>query len=110
MSPEEFWAILHAMPEPQPVSYRLYYNAEGEPITYSMEDLPGTYIEVDTDMFARRPSNVRVRDGRLIVLKSVVRKLMPSDTGIACHPNNVAIVVPETEPHQRWSMKTYESD
>ena len=108
MNPEEFWAILHAMPEPPPVSYRLYYNAAGEPITYSMEHLPGTYIEVDADTFARTPSNVRVRDGRLVVLKSIVRRLAPSDTGIACHPDNVAIVVSETEPHQRWSMKTHE--
>ena len=110
MDSEEFWTILHAMPEPKPVIFRLYYNDAGEPITYSMEDLPGTYIEVDANIFARTPLNVRVRDGRLIELKSVVRRLAPSDTGIACHPDNVAIVVPATEPHQRWSMKTYESD
>jgi hypothetical protein len=110
MDSEEFWAILHAMPEPKPVIFRLYYNDAGEPITYSMEDLPGTYIEVDANIFARTPLNVRVRDGRLIELKSAVRRLTPSDTGITCCPDNVAIVVPETEPHQRWSMKTYESD
>ena len=52
--------------------------------------------------------HVRVQAGQLIELKSAVRRLAPSDTGTACHPNNVAIVVPDTEPHQRWSMKTYE--
>ena len=110
MDAEEFWKILHDVPEPKPVFFRLYYNEAGEPITYSMEDLPGTYIEVTADIFARTPSNVRVRDGRLIELKSVVRRLAPSDTGTPCHPDNVAIVVPDDEPHQRWSMKTYESD
>jgi len=109
MQIHEFWSILHAMPEPQPVFFRLYH-LDGVPLFYSMEDVPGTYIEVNADIFARTPSNVRVRDGRLIELKSVVRRLAPSDTGIACHPDNVAIVVPATEPHQRWSMKTYESD
>ena len=109
MTPDEFWAILHAMPEPLPVSWRLYYDAEGAPITYSMESLPGTYIEVDAETYARMPMNVRVRDGRLIELKSAVRRLAPSDTGTPCYPNNVAIVVDETEPHQRWSMKTHES-
>jgi len=109
MNAEEFWAILHAMPEPQPVSWRLYYNKAGEPITYSMEHLPGTYIEVDAETYARAPMNVRVRDGRLIELKSAVRRLVPGDAGTPCHPNNVAIAVLDTEPHQRWSMKTHES-
>lgn len=108
MNAEEFWAILHAMPEPQPVTWRLYYDAAGEPITYSMEHLPGTYIDVDAETFARSPRNVRVQAGQLIELQSAVRRLVPTDTGIPCHPDNVAIVVDETEPHQRWSMKTHE--
>ena len=29
MTPEEFWSILHNMPEPLPVSYRLYYDEHG---------------------------------------------------------------------------------
>jgi hypothetical protein len=75
-----------------------------------MEDLPGTYIEVDAEIYARTPMNVRVQNGHLIELKSAVHRLAPADTGTPCHPNNVAIVVPETEPYQRWSMKTYESN
>ena len=108
MDAEEFWAILHAMPEPRPVFWRLYYDAAGEPITYSMEDLPGTYIDVDAETFARSPRNVRVQAGQLIELKFAVRRLVPTDTGTPCHPDNVAIVVDETKPHQRWSMKTHE--
>jgi hypothetical protein len=108
MDSEEFWAILHAMPEPPPVFFRLYHNDQGEPITYSMEDLSGTYIDVDPETYARAPFNVRVQAGRLIELKSAVRKLAPADSGTPCYPNNVAIVVPETEPHQRWIMKTHE--
>lgn len=108
MDSEEFWAILHAMPEPQPVSWRLYYNTAGEPINYSMEELPGTYIEVDAETYARAPMNVRVQAGRLIELKSAVRKLAPAESGTPCYPSNVAIVVPKTEPHQRWIMKTHE--
>ena len=108
MNAEEFWAILHAMPEPKPVFWRLYYNEAGEPITYAMEDLPGTYIDVDPEIYARSPMNVRIKNGQLIEMKSAVRRLTPADSGTACHPANVAIVVAETEPHQRWSMKTYE--
>lgn len=109
MDAEEFWSILHAMPDPLPVSFRLYYNEAGKPITYSMEQLPGTYIEVDAETYALAPFNVRVRNGRLIELKSTVQRLVPTDTGIPCYPDNVAIVVAETEPHQRWSIKTHES-
>lgn len=109
MNSEEFWAILHAMPEPQPVSWRLYHDEAGKPITYSMEDLPGTYIDVDAETYAQASFNVRVQAGQLIELKSAYSRLVPSDTGTPCHPDNVAIVVPETQPHQRWSMKTYES-
>ena len=108
MDSEEFWAILHAMPEPQSVSWRLYYDEAGEPITYSMEHMPGTYIEVDAKTYALASFDVRVRDGQLIQLKSAVRRLTLSDTGTLCHPNNVAIVVDKTEPHQYWSMRTHE--
>ena len=110
MNAEEFWAILHAMPEPKPVFFRLYYDDQGRPITYTMEDLPGTYIDIDAETYARSPLNIRVQDGQIVELKQTVQKLMPADTGTPCHPDNVAIVVPETEPHQRWSMKTHESN
>ena len=108
MTPEEFWTILHAIPEPRPVSWRLYYNEAGEPIIYSMEQLPGTYIEVDAETYALASFNVRVQEGRLIKLQQAVRRLAPGNIGTPCHPDNVAIVVDETEPHQRWSMKTHE--
>ena len=107
---EEFWAILHAMPEPRPASWRLYHNAAGEPITYSMEDFPGTYIEVDAETFARSPWNVRVQAGKLIERKPQHYRYQPADTGTACHPDNVLIVVPESQPHQKWKLKTYEAN
>jgi hypothetical protein len=110
MQIDEFWSILHAMPEPQPVFFRLYHQ-DGVPLFYSMEDQPGTYIEIDAETFSRSPMHVRVRDGELV--ESIWRttaKLVPSAQGTPCHPDNVAIVVAETEPHQRWSKQTYETN
>ena len=110
MNAEEFWSILHAMPEPQPVSWRLYHDEAGKPITYTMEHMPGTYIDIDAETFAIADVNVLVQDGKLIKIKPkiTIKKLVPNDTGTPCHPDNVAIIVPETETHQRWSIKTHE--
>jgi hypothetical protein len=110
MQIDEFWSILHAMPEPQPVFFRLYHQ-DGVPLFYSMEDVPGTYIEIDAETFARSPMHVRVRDGQLVErIWRTTSKLVPSDAGTPCHTDNIAIVVAETEPHQRWSKQTYETN
>ena len=111
MTPEEFWSILHNMPEPSPVFYRLYHDDQGQPLFYSMADESGTYIEIDQATFARNASNVRVRDGQLIeVAWSTTTKLIPGNCGTPCHPDNVAVVVAEDQPHTRWSKQTYESN
>jgi hypothetical protein len=111
MTPEQFWSILHNMPEPLPVSYRLYHDDQGRPLFYSMETVPGTYIEIDQTTFARGASNVRVRDGRLIEITwATTTKLVPGNSGSPCHPDNVAVIVTEDQPHTKWSKKTYESN
>jgi hypothetical protein len=111
MTPEQFWSILHNMPEPLPVSYRLYHDDQGQPLFYSMETVPGTYIEIDQATFARSASNVRVRDGRLVEITwATTTKLVPGNSGSPCHPDNVAVIVTEDQPHTRWSKRTYESN
>ena len=111
MTPEQFWSILHNMPEPLPVSYRLYHDDQGRPLFYSMETVPGTYIEIDQTTFARGASNVRVRDGKLIEITwATTTKLVPGNSGSPCHPDNVAVIVTEDQPHTKWSKKTYESN
>jgi hypothetical protein len=99
------------MPEPLPVSYRLYHDDQGQPLFYSMETVPGTYIEIDQATFARSASNVRVRDGRLVEITwATTTKLVPGNSGSPCHPDNVAVIVTEDQPHTRWSKRTYESN
>jgi hypothetical protein len=111
MTPEEFWSVLHATPEPVQPFFRLYHDDQGNPLFYSMADEPGTYIEIDQATFAHNAMNVRVRDGRLVeVVWQTTFKLVPGNSGSPCHPDNVAVIVAEDQPHTKWSKQTYESN
>ena len=111
MTPEQLQQMFRATPEPPPLFYRLYHDEHGRPLFYSMEDCPGTYIEIDQETFARGASNVRVRDGQLVEITwATTTKLVPGNSGSPCHPDNVAVIVAEDQPHTRWSKRTYESN
>jgi hypothetical protein len=111
MTSDQLQQLFRAVPEPQAPFFRLYHEANGVPLFYSMEDVPGTYIEIDQATFAHSASNVRVRDGRLVEITwTTTTKLVPGNSGSPCHPDNVAVIVAEDQPHTRWSKQTYESD
>ena len=99
-------------PDPPQISHRLYHDDQGRPQFYSMEDLPGTYIEVDAATYAEAPHDVVVRDGRLIRLEPrvVVHKLCPdTDQGTCCHPSSICVVVSPDLAHKKWKKKTYDA-
>jgi len=109
MTPEEFFGALEYMPMPDPVTYRLYHDDQGCPLFYSMEDLPGTYIEIDQKTFAKNSTRVRVRNGKLVeVTWKTTQKIVPSNSGTMCHEQDVAIVVKQNGTY--WSKQTYETD
>ena len=110
---ENFWlALAEPVPAPAPIFFRLYYNECGEPVTYSMEHLPGNYIEIDAETYRRSLSNVRVVDGKLVpvVYKRPTSKLKPGTVGTPCSTENVSVVVAEDQPHIKWSLKSNESN
>ena len=110
MTEKEFWDILHNAPEIKPIFFRLYYDELGNPITYTMEDLPGNYIEIDAATFALGPLNVQVRNGKLIEIVTMrSQKLVPGAMGVKCHPRDVAVIV-TTAPSTQWSKQIYESN
>lgn len=99
-----------AMPEPKPVFYRLYHDLQGRPLFYSMEHRPGNYIEITQEQYAKNAANVRVRDGKLVpVTWTTSEKIVPGDSGVACDPRDVAVVVAQ-EPSTKWSKRTYETN
>ena len=103
---EEFWSTLHSTPVPDPIFFRLYYNSDGSPKLYSMEDLPGNYIEVDAETFATCPINVQVVNQQLVHIrpKMLVKKLVPSDSGTVCDPQDVCVIVADKQPHTKWKI------
>ena len=108
MTPDEFFGALENMPEPKPVFYRLYHDEQGRPLFYSMEDVPGTYIEISQEEYAQGKSNIRVKNGRIVeVTWQTAEKLTPSDTGTQCHVKDVAIVVNSNGTY--WSKRVYEN-
>jgi hypothetical protein len=109
MTPNEFFDALEQMPLPSPVFYRLYHDQLGYPLFYSMEDEPGTYIEITQQQYINSHSNVRVRDGKLVpVTWQIAQKVTPSDTGTLCHVQDVSVVVDQNGTY--WSKQTYESN
>jgi hypothetical protein len=110
---ENFWkAWAEPVPEPAPIFFRLYYDEHGCPLSYSMEDLPGNYIEIDADTYRLSSFRVRVIDGKIVYIKpkKTVAKLVPSESGTPCFPHNISVVVDQQQPHIKWSLKTNESD
>lgn len=91
---------------PPDVFYRLYYDDQSMPLFYSMEDLPGNYIDIDCDTYHNPPTHLRIVDGKIQVTKtSWISRLYPDkDAGTPCDPDDVSIVVLEQEPHQKWSL------
>jgi len=107
---EEFESALRNMPEAVPVTCRLYHDDQGRPLCYSMEHLPGSYIEIDQAAFVRSNPWVRVKDGRLEEYRPwlTIKKLHPSDSGTPCSPLDVTIVVADSD-HQKWRVKYHDA-
>ena len=110
MTPDEFWQILHDTQPPADIFYRLYHDESGRPVCYSMEDLPGNYIDIDQETYTRSSRWVRVRDGKLEDWKPWLRsaKLIPGSAGTLCMIQDVMLV--SDQGTQRWSMKAHDQD
>jgi len=112
MTEEEFWAALQPVVDTRVLIYRLYYDEHGNPLFYSTEDCPGNYIDIDPITYANSPTNVRVVDGKMKFIETVLAsKLKPNqEDGTPCHPADIAIVVDSNQPHIKWSLSTNELD
>ena len=110
MTEDEFWAILLDTPAPRPIFYRAYYNDQGWVECYTMEDLPGNYIDIDQPTYVASPY-AQVINGKLIVIKpaKTLTKLVPDVVGTTCDPRDICVIT-DARDNIKWSLKTSETD
>lgn len=88
--------------------YRVYFDDNGQLLFYSMEDLPGNYVVVDREFYASTPTNVRLREGKLVVISAPTStKLVPSEHGVSCDARDIT-VISEHQPCQTWMKRNYD--
>jgi len=87
------------------LEYRLYYNkTTGEPMFYSMDNLPGDFIKITCKEYAVGNYNVFVKDNEIIEINnSAPSKLVPSTQGTSTTKENV-MIIDETAKNY-WSIK-----
>ena len=105
---ENFLQVMSTFAWPDPIlpTYRLYYNDNGMPECYTMEDLPGKYILVDKEIYVLAPWNVQVIEDQLhIIQPSIQVKQLCSGTatGTPCHTLDICVVVAPDQPHTKWN-------
>lgn len=110
MTEDEFFAVLANMPAPVQLTRRLYHDDLGRVLFYSMLDLPGQWIEVDSATYAAASHDLRVQDGKIVPQpRSIpVSKLRPGENGTPCDPRDICLVVMQDRPHVRWEWSTHD--
>ena len=105
---DNFWQVWNSFtwPEVKQVSYRCYYLDDGTVDFYTMEDLPGNYIEVEQSIYVLAPKPARVVNGCLEIIKPkvTVQKLAPAEHGTQCHQHDVSVVVSHNGTY--WNYQT----
>lgn len=114
---DSFWEAVASHNWAQPevrLEYRLYYDEQGQVLTYSMEDIPGNYIIVDRHTYEQARFDILIKDGKIAKLnQSSSWKLVPATTGnYACHKDNINIIVDNNDPNRAyWTVgTTHEAD
>ena len=94
-------------------NYRLYYNQDGTPKFYTMEDLPGDYILVDHPTFESGRYDIVVRSGKIhrlgdIGVSRYVQVSRPTVTSIITDPDDITLVTVQDQPHIFWDYRSEE--
>ena len=77
--------------------YRLYYNKDGTPKYYSMEDLAGDYIAVDHQTFEIGRYDIIIKDKKIINLTDLGYPKFhivatETDTTVKCDSDDITLI------------------
>ena len=84
--------------------YRLYYNDDGSPLYYSMENLPGKFIYVDLDVYQCGRYDVKIVKDKLKSLNEFsifkyVKVDSESNTTVRTDPTDITLIVDSLSDH-----------
>ena len=113
MNNQKDYVIIWEAPKIEPPEYRLYYDKNGKVICYCGDkSISGdNYIIIDSHVFSEARPDIRVINGKIstVPANSIVQKLIPNtNEGVACHVEDISIVVESTDKHLKWKLTTYE--
>lgn len=92
-------------------NYRLYYNQDGTPRFYSMENVPGDYILVDRPTFECGRYDITVKDGKIQnlsqpTLSRYVIVNESTETSISCDPYDITLITTTESEHIFWDHRS----
>lgn len=85
--------------------YRLYYDANGKPITYTVENLPGNYITVTAQQYSECRMDVVVIAGQIVKSQRAILKMQKSNSGVRCNKYDINLL---DENGIYWDLAAYE--
>lgn len=89
------------------VEFRVYYDEHGTILFYTTEKLEGNYIVIDKQTYIEARYDLCVIDKKLVkkVKGITIRKYKPEITGIACHNEDISILVKnDFKQNQKWKL------
>lgn len=95
----------------KPVEYRLYYDDRGKVVCYTTGEHQGSYLVIDSGVYAEMRYDVTVVDGKIVKDKTgyIAGKLVPADSGQSCAAIDISVIATDnTIPTKKWNMKYYD--
>ncbi len=96
---------------PKQITYLLYHDAHGNPLSYTTTPQEGTAITITREQYARADYNVIVRDGAIVSKRTMrsVAVLKPSQSGTRTARTDIT-VIPDSDytDVQHWALYTTE--
>jgi hypothetical protein len=90
--------------------YRLYYNDDGIPLFYSMEELEGKFIFVELPVFESSRYDIKIVDGKIRSLNDTVSKYhlvsVKTKTTVMCDQDDISILNIKKKSYKLWDYKS----